>query len=96
MEALARRMPKEGRPEAGLCYLAGLLSNFGTLVVGHVFPHQHAQLCPLQEANCHLPHSHMDQHVLQLPREIIASVLLEAWSLPEPVTDAVRFQNLAD
>jgi len=96
MEALARRMPQEGRPEAGLCYLAGLLSNFGTLVVGHVFPHQHAQLCLLQEANRHLPHSHVDQHVLQLPREVIASALLEAWSLPEPVTDAVRFQNLAD
>lgn len=96
MEALARRLPKEGRPEAGLCYLAGLLSNFGTLVVGHVFPHQHAQLCLLQEANRHLPHSYMDQHVLQLPREVIASALLEAWSLPEPVTDAVRFQNLTD
>ncbi len=96
METLARRMPKEGRPEAGLCYLAGLLSNFGTLVVGHVFPHQHAQLCLLQEANRRLPHSHMGQHVLQLPREIIAGALLEAWSLPEPVTDAVRFQNLDD
>ncbi len=94
MEALARQMPRSDRPASGLCYLAGLLANFGTLVVGHVFPHQYQTICALQEANRHLPHTHVDQHVLQLPREVLCAALLECWSLPEAVTDAIRFQYL--
>jgi HD-like signal output (HDOD) protein len=96
MESLARHMPRKERPSSGLCYLTGLLANFGTLVVGHVFPHQYASICSLQEANRHLPHTYIDQYVLQMPREVLTSALLECWSLPEAVTDAVRFQHIAD
>ncbi len=96
MEALARGIPARQRPVIGLCYLAGLLANFGTLVVGHVFPPQYLAICELQEANRHLPHTYVDQHVLQMPREVLAAALLECWSLPEAVTDAVRYQHLAD
>jgi HD-like signal output (HDOD) protein len=94
MEALARQMPRAERPASGLCYLTGLLANFGTLVVGHVFPHQYVTICALQEANRHLPHTFVDQYVLQMPREVLTAALLECWSLPEAVTDAVRFQYL--
>lgn len=96
MDNLARRMPKGNRPESGLCYLIGLLANFGTLVVGHVFPHQYATICALQEANRHLPHTYVDQYVLQMPRELMTAALLECWSVPDAVTDAVRFQYLPD
>lgn len=96
MEALARHMPKAQRPASGLCYLIGLLANFGTLVVGHVFPHQYATICALQEANRHLPHTYVDQFVLQMPRELLTAALLECWSVPEAVTDAVRFQYLPE
>lgn len=96
MEALARHMPAARRPASGLCYLTGLLANFGTLVVGHVFPHQYVTICTLQEANRHLPHTYVDQFVLQMPRELLTASLLECWSLPEAVTDAVRFQYLND
>jgi len=96
MEALTRHMPRASRPASGLCYLTGLLANFGTLVVGHVFPHQYQTICNLQEANRHLPHTHVDQYVLQMPREVLTSALLECWSLPEAVTDAVRFQHVPD
>jgi HD-like signal output (HDOD) protein len=95
MESLARHMPRSERPLSGLCYLTGLLANFGTLVVGHVFPHQYATICAMQEANRHLPHTYVDQYVLQMPREVLTSALLECWSLPEAVTDAVRFQYAA-
>lgn len=96
MEALARQMPAKQRPESGLCYLTGLLANFGTLVIGHVFPHQYQLICGLQEANRHLPHTFIDQYVLQMPREVVTGSLLECWSLPEAVTDAIRFQYVAD
>ena len=96
MEALARHIPVKQRPVIGLCYLSGLLASFGTLVLGHVFPPHYATICQLQEANRHLAHTFIDQHVLQLPRELIASALLELWALPQEVADAVRFQYVTD
>lgn len=96
MEALARHIPANQRPVIGLCYLAGLLANFGTLVLGHVFPPYYTTICALQEANRHLPHTFIDQQVLQLPREVVASALLELWALPQEVSDAVRFQYVGN
>lgn len=96
MEALARQVPAGQRPERGLCYLAGLLANFGTLVLGHVFPPQYREICLLQEVNRHLPHLHADTHILGVGREVLASALLEQWELPEPICDAIRFQHAAD
>lgn len=96
MEALATLVRGERRVQAGYCYLAGLLANFGTLVIGHVFPPFYAAICREQEANRHLPHTYVDQHVLGVPRELFASLLLESWSVPKPVSDAVRFQYVDD
>ncbi len=94
MEALVRMVPVADRPAPGLAYLAGLLSNFGTLVLGHVFPPHYVRICALQEANRHLPHQYLDQHVLGISREILCASLLESWRLPSQVTDAIRFQYL--
>jgi len=93
MESLARQAPKATRPEPGICYLIGLLSNFGTLVIGHVFPPQYQTICRLQETNPQLAYPQIDQHVLQVNREVVASTLLELWDLPEEITTAIRFQN---
>ena len=38
MESSAHQMDPSDRPNPGTCYLVGLLANFGTLIVGHVFP----------------------------------------------------------
>jgi HD-like signal output (HDOD) protein len=92
LEALASTSRLLGAPSPSDVYLLGLLANFGTLVVGHVFPQHYEKICRLQEANRHLSHAHMDQHVLRLPREIIAAALLESWDLPGSVTEPIRFQ----
>jgi HD-like signal output (HDOD) protein len=96
MEALAQKVSADRRPNPGTCYLAGLLSNFGTLVIGHVFPPQYATICQLQEANPDTAYPFIDQHVLLVNREVIAATLLELWELPDEITTAVRFQNVAD
>ncbi len=95
METLAALVDVPNRPQPGFCYLAGLLANFGTLVIGHVFPPFYAAICREQEANRHLPHTYVDQHVLGVPRELFASALLESWSVPKPVCDAARYQYVA-
>lgn len=95
-EALARQVPQAKRPNPGTCYLAGLLSNFGTLVIGHVFPPQYEAICRMQEANPQVGYPAIDQHVLLVNREVIAATLLEQWGLPDEITTAVRFQNVGD
>lgn len=95
-EALAHQIDAKSRPNPGTCYLAGLLSNFGTLVVGHVFPPQYETICRMQEANPLVSHTHIDQHVLSVNREIIAATLLELWEVPDEVTTAIRFQWIPD
>ncbi|MFP6816484.1 MAG: HDOD domain-containing protein [Pseudomonadales bacterium] len=95
-EAFARRMPADRRPNTGLCYLVGLLASFGTLVLGHVFPPFYQKICRMQEANRHLPHTQVDHHMLKLPREVLASMLLELWDIPHEAVDAVRYQYVPD
>jgi HD-like signal output (HDOD) protein len=93
MEALARRGDARVRATAGFCYLTGLLANYGTLVVGHVFPPQYQHICLLQEANPQLPVRNIDEHVLSLSREILSARLLEQWGLPESITRTIRHQH---
>lgn len=96
MEALAYQIESQDPPNPGTCYLVGLLANFGTLVIGHVFSPQYERICRLQEANPQLHHTYVDQHVLSLNRETIAAALLELWNLPDEVTTSMRFQHTAD
>jgi HD-like signal output (HDOD) protein len=96
MEAIAKRLPSDSGLTPGSCYLAGLLCNFGTLVLGHVFPPQYQAVCRLQEANPQLPANIIDEHVMNLPREVLASTLFEQWQLPDELVTAVRHQHTAD
>lgn len=49
MELLAHQMDPKDRPNPDTCYLVGLLANFGTLIVGHMFPPQYESICRIQE-----------------------------------------------
>lgn len=96
VEALARQAAEHEQINPATGYLAGLLSNFGTLVVGHVFPPQYASICSIQEANPNIGYPEIDQHVLQVNREVMAATLLELWDLPDEITTAIRFQNVGN
>ena len=96
MEALAKKIAANDGPNPGTCYLAGLLANFGTLVLGQVFPPQYEIICRLTEANPQLPYSYIDQHVLNVSREVLAATLFELWDLPDEICCAVRFQQVSN
>jgi len=93
MEALSRRQ-SNGWDQAGIHYLTGLLANFGTLILGHIFPPQYEVLCRLQEANPDIPVNQLDDHVLTISREVLAAELFELWELPPSTVTAVRHQNV--
>lgn len=93
IEGLTRAMPRAQRPEAGLTYLAGLLHNFGYLVLAHVFPPHFSLICRHLEVNPHLPAGHIEQHLLGITREQIGAWLMRHWDMPEELSSALRFQH---
>lgn len=93
IEGLTRAMPREKRPEVGLTYLAGLLHNFGYLLLAHVFPPHFSLICRHLEVNPHVSHSLIEQHLLGISREQMGAWLMGFWGMPGELTVAVRFQH---
>jgi HD-like signal output (HDOD) protein/prolyl-tRNA editing enzyme YbaK/EbsC (Cys-tRNA(Pro) deacylase) len=93
IEGLTRAMPRAQRPEAGLTYLAGLLHNFGYLLLAHVFPPHFSLICRQLEVNPHLHHSFVEQHLLGISREQMGSWLMRYWDMPDELCTALRFQH---
>lgn len=92
-ERLAKQMPAYIRPKPGLAYLTGLLSNFGYVVLAHLFPPHFSLINRYTEANPHLPLDYIEKHLLHVTREQVGAWLMESWSLPEEVYSAVRYMN---
>lgn len=80
--------PERARP--GIAYLAGLLHNFGFLLLGHLFPQDFAML---NKAATRYP----DTSVTELEHTMIGVThmelgvwLMEAWQMPEEIVTAIR------
>lgn len=93
VEALAKLVPGGQKPSKGLTYLAGLLHNFGYLVLAHIFPPQFSQICRYMEANPHISHMAIEYQLLQITREQICVWLMQLWNMPEEVAVAIRHQH---
>ncbi|WP_428036915.1 HDOD domain-containing protein [Amphritea sp.] len=92
-ELLCKKIPAEIRPKPGLIYLAGLLQNFGYLVLAHLFPPHFSLLSRYIEANPHMALEFVEKQVMNVTREQIGSWLLDNWGLPAVVVEAVRYHN---
>ena len=93
VEALAKLVPGGQKTSKGLTYLAGLLHNFGYLVLAHIFPPQFSQICRYMEANPHISHMAIEYQLLQITREQICVWLMQLWNMPEEVAVAIRHQH---
>lgn len=96
MEALVGAIPPKERPAMGLAYLAGLLHNFGYLILAEVFPPHFASICRYQEANPYSNHCLIERHLIGVTREQLGGWLLRLWNMPEEVCVGLRFQNEAE
>jgi HD-like signal output (HDOD) protein len=81
------------RLELGLNYLAGLLHNFGYLVLAYIFPPYFHAICRHQEANPHVQSHLIDQHLLGVSRDQIGSWLMRFWDMPVEISTAIRYQH---
>lgn len=93
MEALARQMKPMKRPNLGLCYLTGLLHDFGFLVLSHLLGPNFASIEAHYDANPHLPEAYLDRSLLGMTRSELSAELLEQWNLPEPLVLALRHKH---
>ena len=93
VEAIVRLVPNELKPSKGLVYLAGLLHNFGYLVLAHIFPPHFSQICRYMEANPHISHMAIERHLLQITREQICVWLMQLWNMPDEIPIAIRHQH---
>ncbi len=96
IEAIVRQIPARKRPSQGLACLAGLLHNFGYLVLAHTFPPHFSSICRYMEANPAISHVAIDNHLLGISREQISAWLMHLWNMPAEVTTALRFQHEPD
>ena len=90
VQALSSAVPKEIRPPAGLAYLAGLLHNFGHLLLGHLFKQEFLILNKFVTKYPDKPVDLIEHRVLGTDHGMIGAWLMEAWQLPEEIVIAVR------
>ncbi len=90
VQALSNAVPKESRPPAGLAYLAGLLHNFGHLLLGHLFKQEFLVLNKFILKYPDKPIELIEQRVLGTDHGAIGAWLMEAWRLPEEIVIAIR------
>lgn len=93
VEAIVKLIPPDIKPSKGLTYLSGLLHNFGYLVLAHIFPPHFSQICRYIEANPHISHMAVENHLLQITREQICLWLMDLWNMPEEVKATIRYQH---
>ncbi len=96
VEALVSAIPREKRPSFGMAYLAGLLHNFGYLLLAEIFPPHFELINRHIEVNPHVPAHLIERHILGINREQLASWLMGLWHMPEEVVVALRYQNDPD
>lgn len=103
-QQLAKALPLQDRPVPGLLYLAGLLHNFGFLVLGQLFQPEFYLLNRMVAANPDTPVTLLEQRVLcrGQAREVmcaghpeVGAWLMERWGLPAPIVVAVRHHHNA-
>ena len=93
MESLVNAIPREHRPGVGMAYLAGLLNNFGLLVLAEIFPPHFERVNRFIEVNPHVNHQAIERHLIGITRDQLAAWLLRVWNMPEEVETAIRYQN---
>jgi len=93
VERLSQLMPADKRPSRGTAYLAGLLHNMGTLLLGHAFQAEFFLLNRYLDANPGVPVETIEKYVLGVGHDQIGAWLLAAWGLPEELVTAARHHH---
>lgn len=95
-ERLAKQLPKHLGVRPGMAYLAGLLHDFGYLLLGHVFKPGFHQLNRLISFNPDLPLVELETHTLGVRHDQLGAWLMRSWEMPEELTVVARWHHAED
>jgi HD-like signal output (HDOD) protein/prolyl-tRNA editing enzyme YbaK/EbsC (Cys-tRNA(Pro) deacylase) len=94
-QSLCGLLPRHDRPRPGTAYLAGLLHNFGFLLLGHSFPKEFTLLHNAVMREPNTPVVELEQRLLGVTHCEIGAWLMEAWNMPaEIVTVQKEHHNI--
>ena len=94
VQKLGAALPEGMRPPPGLCYLSGLLHDFGILLLGHLFPPEFQLLNKFAQAHPGKSVAELERRLLGMgqARDMLAmgharigAWLMEAWRMPEAI-----------
>ena len=89
-QALCNVIDYSVRPAPGVAYLAGLLHNFGFLLLGHLFRPQFDRLNKAMEAEPQRPIIELEREVIGVTHTELGLWLMEAWDMPREIIETVR------
>lgn len=95
-QALSNAVTDEIRPPAGMAYLAGLLHNFGHLLLGHLFRQEFLILNKFVTKYPDKPVELIERRVLGADHGVIGAWLMHGWQLPEEIVIATREHHNED
>lgn len=105
VQTLAKRIPPQTRPQPGMVYLAGLLHNFGFLLLGHLFPPEFKLLNKLVAAHPESPVTALEkcvlgmgqaQNMLEMGHAQIGAWLMYSWHMPDEIIVTLREHHNPD
>ena len=105
VQKLSAILPDGIRPSAGLCYLCGLLHDFGILLLGYLFPPEFKLLNNMASANPGQSVSELEGRLLGMgqARDMLAmgharvgGWLMQAWKMPEELHTTLLEHHNAD
>lgn len=73
------------------CYVAGLLHDFGKLVLAQYFPDEFKQALALSHANSTSLHLRL-REIMGIDHSSVGAMLVEKWRFPERLVEAIRYQ----
>lgn len=99
VQSIANAVTQPEKPKPGMAYLAGLLHNFGFLLIGHLFPPEFQLLNKLVAANPQTPVTDLEKRVLGMGQakqcmgmghSQVGAWLMEHWSMPGEITVTLK------
>lgn len=95
-QTLCNAITYSRRPSPGLSYLAGLLHNFGFLLLGHLFPAQFQRLNRVVAEQPQRSIAALEREAIGMSHTELGLWLMEAWDMPSEVTEAVKEHHNPD
>ena len=89
MQLLANKIPLNDKPDADVAYIAGLLHNFGVILLGHTFPLDFNALNKTLSKNPSETLLQTERRLLGIHHYELGVWLMRKWHMPKEITYSV-------